>query len=256
MSDKKPDTPKTLYLFLGFLILFVLSFSLGVIVGKGLGGHEKTQTVREEKSTEPPSEEVAELEKGPPVNTEEEPIAEKTPPPVKEEGAETEGVVEKPLASEAPAPITKKVEEIAEQTPAPTEAQEPEEKIKPEAAEIGEETPPPHPLAKEEPAKAESGKEEAAQKDIAALPATQPGGKYTVQIGAFKNEEKAKKFVAPLISRGYPVFIKQVDIHGQGTWYRARVGTFKTRQDAKTYGDNLKNREPDIVKLVFVTVNN
>ncbi|MGH7889718.1 MAG: SPOR domain-containing protein, partial [Thermodesulfobacteriota bacterium] len=92
--------------------------------------------------------------------------------------------------------------------------------------------------------------------NLAALPKIEPGGKYTVQIGSFQEEDKAKQVVESLRSKGYPVFINEVAIAGQGTRYRARVGTFKTREDARLYADNLKNREPDSVKLVYVTINN
>ncbi|HXG31219.1 MAG TPA: SPOR domain-containing protein [Thermodesulfobacteriota bacterium] len=252
MGNRRPDTRKTLYLFLGFLILFVLSFSLGVIVGRELGNHERMETVREKGYIEPPSQRVAELEKSPLVNEEGEGIVEKIPAPVRGEAeSETEMGIEKPVTSETPTTNG----EIAENTPLPTGVQS-EKKTEPEVAEV-EKTPTPTPPYNENEgaAKAEGEKGETANKRIAVLPAIQPGGKYTVQIGAFQDEEKAKRLVEPLISRGYPVFIRRVDIPGQGTWYRARVGTFKTRQDAKTYGDNLKNREPDVVKLVFITVN-
>ena len=102
--------------------------------------------------------------------------------------------------------------------------------------------------------KLETKKVEPIKKDIAALPAIQPGGRYTIQIGAFQKEEEAKQIVNNLKSKGYPAFIKTTDIPGKGTLYRVRIGTFTTRVTAKLYANNLKNLEPSI-KFVFVTVN-
>jgi cell division septation protein DedD len=209
-EEKKPSNLNTLFLFLGFLVLFVLSFSLGVIVGKGLSG-SKTRIASKERPIGTPSR-VKELEKVP--ETAEEKLS-------------------------------------VEQTPAPLE----EEKLESKIAGAEEQAPIPSPT--EETVKAEADKKEEfiQKKDVIALPKIDPEGKYTVQVGSFQSEKEAKKLVEALKSRGYPVFIKQIEISGKGTWYRVRIGTFKTRQEAKIYGDTLKNLEP-VVKLVFVTVNN
>jgi cell division septation protein DedD len=113
--------------------------------------------------------------------------------------------------------------------------------------------PTPSPIEKQ--TKLETKKVEPIKKDIAALPAIQPGGRYTIQIGAFQKEEEAKQIVNNLKSKGYPAFIKTAEVPGKGTWYRVRIGTFTTRVTAKLYANNLKNLEPSI-KFVFITVNN
>jgi hypothetical protein len=37
-TENNPSNRQIVYLFLGFVILFIFTFSLGVIVGRGLGG--------------------------------------------------------------------------------------------------------------------------------------------------------------------------------------------------------------------------
>jgi len=87
------------------------------------------------------------------------------------------------------------------------------------------------------------------------LPPVDPNGQYTVQLGAFKEEAEAKKLEDFIKQKGYPVFIKQIQIRGGKPWYKVRVGTFDTKEKANKYAENLKKAEPDI-KLVFVTINN
>ncbi len=94
----------------------------------------------------------------------------------------------------------------------------------------------------------------AIKKDIAVAPPGETQGQYTVQIGASRREEEAKKLVKKLLSKGYPAFIKTAEIPGKGTWYRIRVGVFKTREEAEVYRDNLKKGDLDI-KSALIKVN-
>src|SRR5882724_5298984 len=192
MSDRNNNSTnrQVVYLFLGFLILFVFTFSLGVVVGKGLGGSQSWIIKRGES----------------PKNLSEFKEPEKTPEAI---------TGEKPIAEQTPALIEK-------------------EKGESKATKIGKEKnlfPPPTP----ESIKTEAKK--AVKKNIAVAPAGETQGKYTVQIGASQREEEAKKIVKSLISKGYPAFIKAAEIPGKGTWYRIRVGTFKTREEAELYRD-------------------
>lgn len=95
-------------------------------------------------------------------------------------------------------------------------------------------------------------REEAKKKGIAVMPTINPGGKYAVQVGAYQKEEEAKKIVEGLKSKGYPAFVETTKGSGQGTWYRVRIGLFKTRGEAKLYGNTLKGREPSVRKVLVV----
>jgi DedD protein len=193
MSDRNNSSNRqVVHIFIGFLILFVLAFSLGVVVGKGLGGAQSWINKKGESMKN--LTDFKETGKTPEETAERKPISEQIPTPFEE----------KKLSS----------------TPAPKD-------IKIETMGI-------------------------TKKDIAVFRG-ETDGRYTVQIGAFQREEEAKKIVKSLISKGYPAFIKSVDIPGKGTWYRIRVGKFKTREEAELYGDNLK-KDPDI-KSVLIKVN-
>jgi DedD protein len=260
MSDKNNSSSgrQVIYFFLGFLILFIFTFSLGVIVGKGLGKSE-TQIVRKERSSETSHREVDKSEKTPETIVGEELSPKQTPSSAK--GIETRIKEEKiPLPLSTPRPTkaeikkeeTTKKEFLSEHTSVPSSSKQAEQKAKSEKTGVKEEQIPSSTLG---PVKVEFGKkQEFTEKDVAAVPATQTEARYTVQIGAFQKKEEAKKIVDPLKSKGYPAFIKTVEILGKGTWYRIRIGTFKTREEAKLYGDNLRSSEPSI-KSVFVTVN-
>lgn len=78
------------------------------------------------------------------------------------------------------------------------------------------------------------------------------GGGYTVQVASCKHRSDADTLAGTLRSKGYPVFVVPADIPGKGRWYRVRVGTFNTRQQAREFGENLKRKERT-VKSVFVT---
>ena len=82
-----------------------------------------------------------------------------------------------------------------------------------------------------------------------------PSGRYTVQIGAFQDQSQANRLLNSMKSKGYPVFIKQMESPDNKRWYRVRVGTVSTRDDAISYGDKIKEKEARI-KSVFITANN
>jgi len=90
---------------------------------------------------------------------------------------------------------------------------------------------------------------------ITPLPPITPDGQYTVQIGSFKNESHAKKLQNKLKSKGYPAFLKQVEL-AQGTRFRVRVGSFENSDIAKNYADILLKKETELVKSAYPTLNN
>ncbi len=291
-SENNPSNRQIVYLFLGFVILFIFTFSLGVIVGKGLGG-SGTEITSEEVPSKTSGKDVQEPKETTQIITGKELPSESPIAPIQEEEMievqeeiniqippsgpfekQIETKTDKPtsseLLSEKPLPTvepiekksrleTNKVEPIKKDiaalptippTPVASVVKKPELEKKEIEAKI---TPTPPPIEKQ--TKLETKKVEPIKKNIAALPAIQPGGRYTIQIAAFQKEEEAKQIVTNLKSKGYPAFIKTAEVSGKGTWYRVRIGTFTTRVTAKLYANNLKNLEPSI-KFVFITVNN
>ena len=73
---------------------------------------------------------------------------------------------------------------------------------------------------------------------------------YTIQVGAFENHTLAKKYSVKFSRAGYPTAISQARVRSK-TWYRVRIGNFKTRTDAvkeKKKLEKVENKKFDVVK--------
>ena len=64
--------------------------------------------------------------------------------------------------------------------------------------------------------------------------AAQKASGYTIQIRAFKNQVDAKSFSKVLHQAGYKPYVVAAEISGKGTFYRVRLGKFKTLAAATT----------------------
>lgn len=64
-------------------------------------------------------------------------------------------------------------------------------------------------------------------------------GYYVVHISSFKTSASARKEVAYLKGKGFPVFIVYLDLGAKGNWYRVYAGPLKTRDDARSMKKNL-----------------
>jgi len=94
--------------------------------------------------------------------------------------------------------------------------------------------------------------ERAAKADSPA--AVSSDGKFTIQIASFPELEEAQRMEQSLKLKSFPAFIQRTDVPGKGTWYRVRVGSFSTREEARLYGETIKNNEPSI-GAVLITLN-
>ncbi len=54
------------------------------------------------------------------------------------------------------------------------------------------------------------------------------GSGYLVQVSSWQSETVAKKEAQKFKEKGYQSFIDKVDLKGRGTWYRVKIGYFKT----------------------------
>jgi len=227
MSEtKSPTNRQIIFLFLGFLILFILVFALGVIVGKGLGDSEikiakklpKNEVPRVEDTKEDGNEistdDISQQELKDILNETKTDGPQKTEDPTTEESIKIDPAGEKKIAMNAESEVNLKIE-------------------KPE-------------IVKEE--------KNSLLSNNTPLPPVVADGQYTIQIGSFKNESDAKKLQNKLKSKGYPAFLKQVTI-GEDTWFRLRIGTFETKDQAKIYGDIMLKKEPELIKSVYATLN-
>lgn len=58
------------------------------------------------------------------------------------------------------------------------------------------------------------------------------GGAYQVQVMSVKTKDIADAEVGRLAAKGYKAFVVTANLPGKGTWYRVRVGNFKTIEEA------------------------
>jgi len=74
---------------------------------------------------------------------------------------------------------------------------------------------------------------------------------FSVQVGSFPSKDEAQKLTAKLSAKNYMAYTSSFSNKG-ATWYRVRVGPFKTETAARRVSDKLKSDE----KLnTFVTGN-
>lgn len=248
----RPRKLQLIFFFIAFVLLFVLVFTLGIIIGKGLGGSryvernvEQSQPMGEE-NTQPPVKDNEDANESANMNQvtlkhaegEQEKLPEKEiklkEPPQISETPPAEKVVEKTQPEKAPENTGSMKEELElRETPSAEK----------NTGNTGSETR----VAKIE-------KETDISSNSLKLPETDPGGKFTVQLGSFKSREMAFDLEKKLSSRGYPSFVRKVVIPDKGEWYRVRVGTFNDKSKAESYGKILKGRV-SFLKDIYVTNN-
>ncbi|MDL2269970.1 SPOR domain-containing protein [Desulfosarcina sp. OttesenSCG-928-G17] len=78
-------------------------------------------------------------------------------------------------------------------------------------------------------------------------PVTDP---LTLQAAAYLKEADARKFVDRLKNRGIDAYWTWT-VSGDKTWYQVRISHFKTKADARAYGDALKARQ--IIRDYYIT---
>lgn len=77
----------------------------------------------------------------------------------------------------------------------------------------------------------------AAPASVAGMKASDMKGEYTVQISAFRDQQKADIIRQRLEEAGYPAFVESRD-YKDGSWYTVRIGRYPSRKDAeKAAGD-------------------
>ena len=249
MSDlsKDPGNKQIIYFFLGFLIFFAFSFSLGVIVGKQIG-----------KSRDSSLDDVSkkfDTETG-------------TGGDITEDGQETSfieqtettngnriGTQDRQFPNEKGSVAASKIEDMKmdESTRQSTQSSSNEIDDKAVAAHAVDNGAAPSDTKDQK--ISDSGETEKRRNVLRALPPIDPEGKYTVQVGSFQEEKAALQYLNSLKLKRYPASVKRVLIPGYGASYRVRIGSFGTRDKANLYGENLKRLEPNI-KSVYITTNN
>jgi cell division protein FtsN len=68
--------------------------------------------------------------------------------------------------------------------------------------------------------------------------------RYTIQLGSFKQQEKAYALQNKLKKQGYLVYVTPKKINGKVTWYRVRMGNFNTPEEAQDWVSKLGTLSP------------
>jgi cell division septation protein DedD len=250
MSDltKYPGNKQVIYFFLGFLIFFAFSFSLGVVVGKNIGKSKDRSLDDVSKNID-----IGTGTGGDITDDGQETFLFKQTETVNGNGIGTEGR-QFPNENEKASVGTSKIEEkkTDESTPQSTQSSSTEIDDKAVAA---------HAVDKSATSSdtknqkiSDAAEIDKRRKVLKSLPPIDPGGKYTVQVGSFLEEKAAVQYLNSLKLKRYPAVVKRVVIPGYGASYRVRIGTFATRDKADLYGENLKKLEP-YIKSVYITRN-
>lgn len=250
MSDwsKHPENKQIIFFFLGFLIFFVFSFSLGVIVGKQIprtrdnGLDDVSKNIEIESSlrgdTIEGGQETSLSGQNETVNGDGVGTENREFPNENEKTSEDIRITEDVATGELRSQSTHSSSiEIDDKAAVPEAVHEEPTSSKTEDQHIG-----------------KTPETTNRRKEITSLPPIDPEGKYTIQIGSFLEAKTAAQILNSLKHKGFPAFVKKVEIPGYGVSYRVRIGTFGTRDKANLYGQNLKRLEP-YIKSVYITMN-
>jgi cell division protein FtsN len=66
------------------------------------------------------------------------------------------------------------------------------------------------------------------------------GPTYTIQAAAVRNAKDADRMIEKLKKRGYPAYRSIGKVQGKGIWFRVRIGSYKSKSEARPTLDKLK----------------
>ncbi len=214
-SQRRMEKKQAFLLLMMMLAVSLVSFSLGVMVGKS-----KTPEASPTAVAQPPPERER-VAKG------QEPAPGETSEPADETAQK---VVERPpltffdtLPKGEEPPLGSGINQ-----PAPVS-------VKPASKE-----PPPQatPVPKREPVARTAP---APQPDKA--PAIDQEGRFVVQVGSFRSLDDARTLSGRLEKKNFPVFIQQADLGAKGVWHRVRIGPYAESAAAQKVVARLKREE-------------
>ena len=221
-ASKKDGRLEKVVVFLLVVLISLLSFSVGVISGKGLSDKEYALKTIDQKNSHA-------------LNSDE--------------------------SEEVPADADLSEEEIQQLATAAIQAAEKNGDIKKDDAN-GEDTETEEIAALEKKANGKAGSHAPAAAPVTAavvpkvddrFPTSIKKGaaeaEYTVQVAAYPNPKDAEAMSATLIKKGLPAFPVKVMLNG-AEWYKVSVGSFKNRKEAMDYQAELKKQ--GVVKDAFV----
>ncbi len=76
-----------------------------------------------------------------------------------------------------------------------------------------------------------------------------PGG-VQLQVSSFKTAAEADAFAAVLRRRGHHAHVESADVKGRGTWYRVKIGPFRSKHAAVIYRQDFEAKERMVTFIV------
>jgi len=250
---------------IGALVVMGVVFVLGVMVGKQIAPEGKAAptdllSAIDQKAAVVDAGQVA-------LTFQQELTAKVDPTPATVAAARTAKPVERPTPKVDPHPAEAK----PEAKPAEAKADEPSDDdkpdVKPQVAIADVPAPKPAPITAPTPKPVEAKADDkpaaaapldkklsdafsAAKKDspkqvAVAVPTTG----FTVQVAASQQKDEVDAVMQKLRGSGLRPYLVDAEIPGKGHWYRVRVGSFKSRDDAQRYLNDLK-RETGLTAFV------
>lgn len=76
--------------------------------------------------------------------------------------------------------------------------------------------------------------------------------KYTLQLSSFQDKAEAEAFLSSLKSAGYQPYLTQAEVSGKGTFYRVRLGSYRSvdaANDARAELDKTAHKSASVMKL-------
>jgi cell division septation protein DedD len=65
-------------------------------------------------------------------------------------------------------------------------------------------------------------------------------GNLTIQVGSYKEQKEANERQSRLKASGIEATVVRAEVPGKGIWYRVRIGAFTTREEAASFGNQLR----------------
>ncbi|MDX9723937.1 MAG: SPOR domain-containing protein [Myxococcota bacterium] len=89
--------------------------------------------------------------------------------------------------------------------------------------------------------RAEGSEKQRAEDSEKKQPAKSEGSSFAVQVSAFQEQAVADGLARSLKRKGYQAQVSADEVPGKGVWYRVRVGTYSSREEAEKAKKNLAN---------------
>ena len=83
-------------------------------------------------------------------------------------------------------------------------------------------------------------------------PKAEAKGRYTLQLSSFQSRGEADAFTVELKKAGYPLTITEANVEGKGTWFRVRLGSYGTHEEALAAKADFESKQKIIAYVTRV----